>query len=546
MRQRGLTGVLASSPVTVGTLTTLIAVIAVFLSYNANSGLPFVPTYRVAIEVPDAARIGPNNEVRIGGARVGVVESIEPVRSEPDEPVSEGELPQVAARLSLKLDKSAEPLPQDSVFRIRYRSAFGLKYLEIVRGTGPDAPEGFAFDGTDDGEVCRLPTAARGSMPPGAENGCFQSTLEFDDVNDTYDNATRRAQRENLVGFGSGLAGRGASLNDTIAELGPLFEDLRPVARILSAPSTDLRRFVRALSRTARYTAPAATEQGQFFDFAGEAFAAITADTEKLKEAISEAPLTYETGIRLLPAQREFLGNVETFAGLMRPGAEDLAVTLPVLNDAIETGAPILEESPPVNALLEEVFVELERLVAQESTGVTLERLGQTFRMARPLARYVVPAQTVCNYWNYWFTHLPGGLSERDSVGFSLRQTLSRFPGAPTAEVGLGSYTGIGLNGKAGAAGGGEFRPYEIPIVNTRPYAATGQRDADCQTGQAGYPLGQLRVPGQPASDPGSKVSDLPGSRGPTTLFYAADGSRTLYDSRVPSRQPETWGRLER
>ena len=29
--------------------------IAVFLAYNANNGLPFVPTYDLNVEVPDAA-----------------------------------------------------------------------------------------------------------------------------------------------------------------------------------------------------------------------------------------------------------------------------------------------------------------------------------------------------------------------------------------------------------------------------------------------------------------------------------------------------------
>ena len=52
-------------------------VVAVFLAYNANNGLPFVPVYRVSAEICNAARLGPNNEVRIGGNRVGVVESIE-------------------------------------------------------------------------------------------------------------------------------------------------------------------------------------------------------------------------------------------------------------------------------------------------------------------------------------------------------------------------------------------------------------------------------------------------------------------------------------
>jgi ABC-type transporter Mla subunit MlaD len=556
MRSRAPITALAASPVMVGAVTVLIVIVAVFLAYNANQGLPFVPVYRVSVDVPNAARIGANNEVRIGGVRVGVVESMEPVpatgRSQsvkvgttPDE----GELPPVAARLNLKLDLSAEPLPQDSIFRIRYRSAFGLKYLEVVRGSGPPAPEGHVFDGTDDGELCDLPTQQgefAGRIPARSRNGCFQGQIEFDDVNETFDRPTRRAQRENLVGYGTGLAGRGVSLNQTIAELPRLFRNLRPVAATLSDRDTNLGRFIHGLYRTARYTAPAAREQAQFFDFAATAFGAISSDPESLKEAISEAPLTYETGIRLLPRQREFLANVEEFARLMRPAAEDLRITLPVLNDALEIGAPVLRRSPPVNRRLRAALRELEQLVTQPSTRVTFQRLIEAFRTARPLARYVVPAQTVCNYFNYWFTFLPGGLSEENQVGFSLRQALVRFPGAPTSEVGMGGYTGLGPNGKAGAAGGGEFRPYEIPITNSHPYGPTGQHNADCQPGQMGYPLGQILVPGQRLSDPANRVSDLPGSRGPTMAFWNADLERILFDSRVASRQPETWNAVGR
>ena len=75
---------LASSPTMVGAITTLIVIVAVFLAYNANNGLPFVPVYRVSVVVPNAARLVPNNEVRIGGTRVGVVESIDAVRLDDD------------------------------------------------------------------------------------------------------------------------------------------------------------------------------------------------------------------------------------------------------------------------------------------------------------------------------------------------------------------------------------------------------------------------------------------------------------------------------
>ena len=45
MSPRRSTAALTASPVLVGAVTLLVAIVAVFLSYNANSGLPFVPTY---------------------------------------------------------------------------------------------------------------------------------------------------------------------------------------------------------------------------------------------------------------------------------------------------------------------------------------------------------------------------------------------------------------------------------------------------------------------------------------------------------------------
>jgi ABC-type transporter Mla subunit MlaD len=78
-RRRGGASI-AGSPVLIGALTTLIVIVAVFLSYNANSGLPFVPTYDVSVELPDAANLVEGNEVRIGGFRVGAIDKITPVR----------------------------------------------------------------------------------------------------------------------------------------------------------------------------------------------------------------------------------------------------------------------------------------------------------------------------------------------------------------------------------------------------------------------------------------------------------------------------------
>jgi ABC-type transporter Mla subunit MlaD len=60
-----------ASPVLVGAVTVLISSIAVFISYTANQGLPFVPTYDLKAELPSGAKLVEGNEVRAGGFRVG-------------------------------------------------------------------------------------------------------------------------------------------------------------------------------------------------------------------------------------------------------------------------------------------------------------------------------------------------------------------------------------------------------------------------------------------------------------------------------------------
>jgi len=132
MRGRGN---IAGNPVLIGAATVLVVIVAVFLAYNANQGLPFVPTYQLKVDAPSGANLVRGNEVRIGGARVGSLSRIQAVRR-PDGTSF--------ARLTLKLDKVVQPLAKDSRVLIRPRSALGLKYVELTQGR---SEEGFADGG---------------------------------------------------------------------------------------------------------------------------------------------------------------------------------------------------------------------------------------------------------------------------------------------------------------------------------------------------------------------------------------------------------------
>ena len=77
MRGRRGSASIAANPVLIGAATTLVVIVAVFLAYNANTGLPFVPTYQLDVRVPNAANLVKGNEVRVGGTRVGIVNDIQ-------------------------------------------------------------------------------------------------------------------------------------------------------------------------------------------------------------------------------------------------------------------------------------------------------------------------------------------------------------------------------------------------------------------------------------------------------------------------------------
>src|SRR5271167_5114800 len=124
-RRRG--GSLAGSPLLIGAITTLIVVVAVYLSYNANNGLPFVPTYNIKVVLPQTSGLQESNVVRVGGSRVGIVNKLSANWNH-----ATG---QVTAVAELKLEKGVERLPADTIASVQSLSSIGLKYLQLEKGS---------------------------------------------------------------------------------------------------------------------------------------------------------------------------------------------------------------------------------------------------------------------------------------------------------------------------------------------------------------------------------------------------------------------------
>ncbi len=442
-----------ANPVLIGAVTVLAILLAVFLAYNANNGLPFVPTRELKVDIASGSDLVPGSEVREGGFRIGLVSSMQPITLQSG---------QVAAQLTLQLGQNDGKLPVDSTATIRTRSVLGLKYVELHRG---NAKQVFADGGTMPITQTHVP-------------------VQFEDIFQMFDTRTRRAIQANLLGFGNTLAGRGSALNDTIATLPRLLLYLRPVAQYLSAPSTELTRFIRSLRGFMGTVAPVSQTAARLFTVAATTFAAISHDPANLEATIRESPSTLQVTTDSLKVLQPFLTNLNTLGTELTPATAELNATLPVLNPAIETGTKTLARTPTLNANLQKVMDALKKLALAPGTNVAVNALTGTVTTLNPMVKYLGPYQTVCNDWNYFWTFLSEHISEQTSFGFAQRALINLANTAQTNNVGQQGATAPVNGGGTDSllTGGNEF-------LHAQPYGAAvnSAGNADCETGQRGY-----------------------------------------------------------
>jgi virulence factor Mce-like protein len=461
-------GSIASSPVLIGAVAVLVTVVAVFLAYNANNGLPFVPVYRLDAEVPNASGLIKGNDVRIGGARVGVVTAIRPL-IRPDG--------SAGAVLRLHLDRSLVGLPRDSRIAVRPRSPLGLKYVEITAGHSRETfPDGST-----------MPLANARSTP-----------VELDDLFGMFDAPTRAASQTNLLEFGDGLASRGSDLNRALHGLAPLVEHAEPALRSLNAPATHFDRLFPALEQAAREVAPVADQQADLFSGLDRTFTAWSSVGPQLQESISGGPRALDVATTELPAQAGFVRDSEELFRRLRPGFSHLAAAAPALASAFGAGAPALRRSPSLNARLVQTLQALERFAADQRVAAGLARLRTTADLLAPTIAFATPAQTTCNYLALFFHNLGSALSESDVVGSFLRFGITALPQGANSEAGPSSAPS---NVADGAFGPADRLPID-DFLQSNPYpntAAPGQVH-ECEAGNERYTKGRAVIGNEPGN----------------------------------------------
>jgi virulence factor Mce-like protein len=492
---------LAGSPLLIGAVTTLIVVVAVFLSYNANNGLPFTPTYDIKVQLPEASGLQKGNQVRIGGERVGVVSLLSPYQ----DPATG----RVTAIVSLKLEKSVEPLPADTTALVQSVSTIGLKYLALEKGHSARALK------------------AGGTIPVSQT----REPVDIDQFFDMFDKKTRVANQVNLTSIGNGLAGRGIGLNETIATLRPLVTNALPVLHNLASPQTGFGQFFVALDRAAKEVAPVSGEQAAFYSDLDTFFTAFASVAPSLEQAIEGGPPALRQATYSLPFEASFVNKSAEFMHLLRPSASVLRTVAAPLGHAFEVGAVNVRAATALNPEIAEASQAFAAFAKNPIVTGGIEDFTHTLGLGNPLFAGLAPAQTNCNYVTLTFRNVASALSESIGVGTLLRATAVLAPNGPNNE---GLPSSAPANGPSvdhtPTTGGLAPIPIDNNHLHVNPYPNVGGpgQPLECEAGNEPYTKGQ------------AVIGNVPGNLG--TNHEATTREQNLYGEPYPSTTLEALG----
>jgi ABC-type transporter Mla subunit MlaD len=456
-----------SNPVLIGALAVLVSVIAVVLAFQANNGLPYVPRYSLSIEAPNAEELVHGAEVHMGGALIGNVSTVTAGRTRSGQPV---------AVIHEELNKSVEPLPVDTRFAIRMKSAIGEKYLQVILGHSHR-------------------TWGNGATVP---LGHVTATVDLSQVLSMYTPSTQNGEADTTLGFGQALAGRGDSLNEAIHQFVPLVTALGPVMRSLASPRTDLRGFFSGLGAFAGALAPVSHQQAALYVNLDATFRALAGvATPFLQRWIQQTPPT----LQALTTDGPGIGRFATDAGQLfadlRPGFATLPAATPRITAALRAGVRTL----PGTSRLDQQTIQLAQSLHEFGSDATvqagLSRLaGATASLTQPL-QFLAPVQTTCNYMTLFLRNLASSLSDNIGTGTVLRFVLVAIDnGIAGGEAAPSStpYTSTSL------VGGDKHGPLHFdPYPNT---ASPGE-PLECAAGKEPYSP-NAAVIGNPAGNVGT------------------------------------------
>ena len=307
-------------------------------------------SYKVRAIFDNGAFVVPDVDVRVAGANVGNVDSIdvtqpgEVVTSDPADPYSPGK-----AIVVLNItDPAFQDFREDASCIIRPQSLIGEKFLDcdVTQPRPPGTPPPPSLERIPDDQ----PGAGQYLLPL-ENNG---RSVDQDLINNIYRLPYAQRFRIILNELGVGLATRGPELRETITRANPTLLEVNRVLEILSSQNRRLAELARNGDNNLTLLAEKRRNMVGFFRSAGITAGATAERSEDMRENLRNLPTT-------LRSLRETFTALKTFASDARPTFEALR---------------------PNATQIAEVTSKLEPFA--KASQISFESLGAATRTARP------------------------------------------------------------------------------------------------------------------------------------------------------------------
>lgn len=342
-----------------------------YVSYNANSGLPFQQTYNVFAQLPSADRLIKTDEVRIAGIRVGQVTAVSAALHK------NGAAPYATVQMALS---PSTKLPIDTHVEVQAASILGQTYVDLTPGTS------------------RTTIPNGGTIPLHNASG----TVELTDLLGIFNQQTRDSIRRTLDGYGEALLGRGTAVNSSIVGIASLLPPLTHVAALLAEPSTELSGFLHGLEILSAALAPVSQPLSELVVHGATTLGALQRAHLALAGAIDDAPAAETNATSALSALAQPLRALSRLVDRLHQVGPRLPNLLHQINSTLSAGTRPLAQLPAFSGALRAALARLGALSAAPSTGQSLQLLNTAVSSAEPLLATLTPAQVDCNVIGIW------------------------------------------------------------------------------------------------------------------------------------------------
>jgi ABC-type transporter Mla subunit MlaD len=386
-----------------------------YIGYNAPNSIPGRSYYTLYASMNNADNLEDHDEVRIGGEYAGQVLG--------------AHIQNHLARLELQLSSSFKPLRSDSTLQIRLRSAVGVRYLQITPGVhGRPLPNGATL------------SPSQSSSP-----------VDLDQVLDTFNPQTRANTREFLGELGTGLAGQGQNLNETLGEAPGFMQNLGSVAAAVNSRPGAVSGLISSSQGAAAAVDPVRNSLADGFQPEWQALAPFANDPSDVQATLVQAPPTLSEVQSGLPSVRALVAQVQGLAQAATPTLSAAPAALGQTSALLDAAKPGLHNADATLKLAARAVNPT--LTFLQTAQPALPMINDALASVLPTVRYVAPrACGLSDAFTGWSDMMKFGTSYDNFIRFTITETdlVAGLPGAPLFS---NPYPGP-CSGDVGEAGG--------------------------------------------------------------------------------------------